>query len=51
MRLTSALLCNVHQGAVLSDGGGMMPGSAVDDVVAARLWDVSDAAVASASLL
>ena len=48
VRLTSAHLCNVHQGAVLSDGGGMLPGSAVDDVVAARLWEVSSAVVAAA---
>ena len=37
------------QGAVLADDGGMMPGSAMDDAVAAKLWEVSAGAVAAAA--
>ena len=37
------------QGAVLADDGGMMPGSAMDDAVAAKLWEVSATAAVAAS--
>jgi hypothetical protein len=37
------------QGAVLRDSGGMVPSFASDDAVAARLWEVSAAAVAAAA--
>ena len=36
------------QGWILRDDGGMLPGQARDDAVAARLWEVSAAAVAAA---
>ena len=44
------MVCNVwqNQGQVLEDDGGMLPGSALDDIVAARLWEVSAAVVSAA---